>query len=42
MIASGQLRYVNRINWACSALTHAGLLERPVRGNYRILSLIHI
>lgn len=36
MIASGQLRYVNRINWACSALTHAGLLERPVRGNYRI------
>lgn len=36
MIASGQLRHVNRINWACSALTHAGLLDRPSRGNYRI------
>ena len=36
MITSGQLRYVNRINWACSALTHAGLLERPSRGNYAI------
>lgn len=36
MITSGQLRYVNRINWACSALTHAGLLDRPSRGNYRI------
>ncbi len=36
MIASGQLRYVNRINWADSALTHAGVLDRPVRGNYRI------
>lgn len=36
MITSGQLRYVNRINWACSALTHAALLERPSRGNYAI------
>ena len=36
MIASGQLRYVNRINWADSALTHAGVLDRPARGNYRI------
>ena len=36
MITSGQLRYVNRISWACSALTHAGLLERPSRGNYAI------
>lgn len=35
-IASGQLRYVNRINWACSGLTHAGLLDRPARGYYRI------
>lgn len=36
MIASGQLRYVNRINWADSALTHAGVLDRPARSNYRI------
>lgn len=35
-IASGQLRYVNRINWACSGLTQGGLLERPTRGHYRI------
>lgn len=35
-IASGQHRYVNRINWACSALTLGGLLERPRRGHYRI------
>ncbi|WP_083603342.1 winged helix-turn-helix domain-containing protein [Bowdeniella nasicola] len=35
-IASGQHRYVNRINWACSGLTQAGLLERPKRGHYRI------
>lgn len=35
-IPSGQHRYVNRINWACSGLTQAGLLERPRRGHYRI------
>ena len=35
-IPSGQLRYANRINWACSALVHAGLLERPKRGWYQI------
>ena len=35
-IASGQHRYINRIHWACSALTQAGLLERPRRGHYRI------
>lgn len=35
-IPSGQPRYQNRINWACSALTMAGLLERPKRGHYRI------
>ncbi|MGL5406286.1 MAG: restriction endonuclease [Propionibacteriaceae bacterium] len=36
MTSSGELRYVNRISWACSALTLAGLLERPQRGHYRI------
>lgn len=35
-VASGEWRYVNRIGWACSGLTHAGLLERPARGYYRI------
>lgn len=35
-ISSGQSRYINRISWACSGLTHAGLLERPGRGRYRI------
>lgn len=35
-IASGEFRYMNRINWACSALATAGLLERPRRGHYRI------
>lgn len=35
-IPSGQHRYVNRINWACSGLTQAGLLERPRRGHYQI------
>lgn len=33
---SGQPRYMNRIGWACSALTTGGLLERPRRGVYRI------
>lgn len=35
-IASGQARYINRINWACSGLTQAGLLKRPRRGHYLI------
>lgn len=35
-IPSGQKRYVNRTNWACSGLTQAGLLERPKRGWYQI------
>ncbi|KAB1554248.1 restriction endonuclease [Corynebacterium sp. 319] len=35
-LASGKIRYVNRIGWACSALTQAGLLERPRRAHYRI------
>lgn len=33
---SGQPRYMNRIGWACSALTTGGLLDRPQRGVYRI------
>lgn len=36
-IPSGQPRYMNRINWACSALKHAGLIESVRRGYYRIL-----
>lgn len=35
-IDSGQARYVNWINWACSGLTHAGLIARPERGHYQI------
>ncbi|MBV7295419.1 restriction endonuclease [Corynebacterium sp. TAE3-ERU12] len=35
-ISSGQSRYVNRIQWAFSGLTIAGLLDRPKRGRYRI------
>lgn len=35
-LPSGQARYKNRINWACSALTQAGLLNRPKRAHYRI------
>lgn len=35
-IASGQHRHVNRINWACSTMTAAELLERPRRGHYCI------
>ncbi|MDO5723355.1 MAG: restriction endonuclease [Flaviflexus sp.] len=35
-VSSGQKRYHNRIGWACSGLTQAGLLERPSRGHYRI------
>ncbi|MDU0967889.1 MAG: restriction endonuclease [Actinomycetaceae bacterium] len=35
-ISSGMQRYKHRISWACSALTQAGLLERPKRGFYRI------
>lgn len=33
-VPSGQARYINRINWACSGLTQAQLLERPQRGHY--------
>ncbi|MCU9995653.1 restriction endonuclease [Mobiluncus mulieris] len=35
-IPSGQPRFENRINWACSALKFAGLVERVSRGRYRI------
>lgn len=37
-VASGEYRYKNRIAWACSALTIAGLLNRPKRGRYCITS----
>lgn len=37
-VDSGDSRYKNRIGWACSAMTKAGLLERPKRGTYRITS----
>lgn len=36
LLPSGQERYMNRINWACSSLVFAGLVERPERGHYRI------
>lgn len=35
-IPSGQRRYINRVQWARSGLTAAGLLDRPKRGEYRI------
>ena len=37
MLPSGtQLKFVNRINWARTYLNKAGLIETPLRGNYRI------
>ena len=40
MLPSGaQSRFVNRVNWAASYLTRAGMLERPTRGTYRIAEL---
>lgn len=35
-IPSGQPRYQNRINWACSGLFYAGLITRPRRGHYQV------
>lgn len=35
-LPSGQPRYRNRMNWACSALVKAGLVTRPERGMYQI------
>lgn len=35
-IPSGQIRYLNRGNWALSYLNRAGATERPRRGHYRI------
>ncbi len=35
-LPSGQPRYRNRMNWACSALVKAGLVARPERGMYQI------
>lgn len=37
MLPSGkQLTFINRINWARTYLNKAGLIETPLRGNYRI------
>ncbi|OFT21608.1 restriction endonuclease [Dermabacter sp. HMSC08H10] len=38
ILDSGQPRFVNRIGWACSSMTKAGLLDRPKRATYRITS----
>ncbi|MGV3103815.1 restriction endonuclease [Rothia sp. 32237D007AR] len=35
-LPSGQPRYRNRMNWACSAVVKAGLVIRPERGMYQI------
>lgn len=35
-LASGHLRYENRIGWATSYLNRADALERPARGQYMI------
>lgn len=36
VLASGDLKYVNRIGWALSFLAKVGALVRPSRGNYQI------
>ncbi|MEW6899291.1 restriction endonuclease [Trueperella pyogenes] len=36
LVPSGQPRYANRINWALSSFTKAGLVDRTRRGHYRI------
>ncbi|WP_237200832.1 restriction endonuclease [Rothia nasimurium] len=36
LLPSGQPRFRNRINWACSALVKASLVSRPERAMYRI------
>lgn len=36
LLPSGQPRFHNRVNWACSALVKAGLVSRPERGMYQI------
>lgn len=36
MLPSGQPRFRNRINWACSSLVKASLVSRPERAMYRI------
>lgn len=35
-LSSGQPRYRNRTNWACSSLSKAGLVSKPERGLYQI------
>jgi restriction system protein len=40
LLPSGtQLRWNNRVNWACYDLYKAGLLDRPKRGHYKINDL---
>lgn len=40
LLPSGtQLRWNNRVNWACYDLFKAGLLDRPKRGHYKINDL---
>lgn len=40
LLPSGtQLRWNNRVNWACYDLYKAGILERPKRGHYKISDL---
>lgn len=36
LLASGHLKYRNRIGWATSYLTRVGALDRPMRGQYSI------
>ncbi len=35
-VPSGQPRYINRTNWACSSFAQAELVTRPKRGHYMI------
>lgn len=35
-LATGQLRYKNRIGWALSSFSLSGLVDRPKRGRYKI------
>lgn len=38
-LTSGQLRFENRVGWACSYLARVGAVERPSRGQYVITDL---
>ncbi|APT88016.1 hypothetical protein CFRA_00475 [Corynebacterium frankenforstense DSM 45800] len=35
-VSSGQNRLANRVSWACSGLSHAGLVSKPSRGVYLV------